>query len=408
VIVHAIKADVDVDRARRAAEPSRRIVLTKASTIKPRPVRWLWLERVAAGVLSLLAGREGLGKSTVAYTVLADITRGRLQGIYYGQPRDALVAATEDSWEFTIVPRLMAADADLARVHRVDVQTADLADGGLSLPRDLRGLETAADDVGAVVLLLDPLLSRLDAGLDSHKDAEVRRALEPLGAFADRTGISVIGIIHVNKSGNTDPLSTLMGSRAFAAVARSVLFVAADPDNEEVRLLGVPKTNLGRPNLPTLAFSIEEAKVADSPEGPVLTGRLVWQGESGRTVREAIEAATLASGDKTATSEAIDWLRDYLAAHDGTVDSAAVKREGSKAGHSTSALQRARQRLHLVKTTSGFPRRSFWSQSSHQQGRHTTEMNEMNGTTESQSSQSCQSLQSFKAREDETNVDNRI
>ena len=95
--------------------PGRRIVLTAASTIAVRPVRWLWKGRVPLGSLALVAGREGIGKSTVAYTLAADITRGRLYGEYLDRPRSVLVAATEDSWEHTIVPRLMAACADLER-----------------------------------------------------------------------------------------------------------------------------------------------------------------------------------------------------------------------------------------------------------------------------------------------------
>src|SRR5262249_16788372 len=136
--------------------------------------------------------------------------------------------------------------------------------------------------------------------------------------------------------------------------------------------------------------------------------KLAWCGESGRTVNEAIEAASLASGDRTATGEALDWLKDYLSANDGQADSAAIKRDGSKAGHSISSLQRARQRLRLTTTTSGFPRRSFWCQSSQPSRRHTTEINETNGTTESQSSQSSQSLQSFTGHGSETNADDRI
>jgi hypothetical protein len=46
------------------------------------------------------------------------ITRGTLPGEFYGEPKSVLVAAAEDSWSQTIVPRLIAADADLDRVFR--------------------------------------------------------------------------------------------------------------------------------------------------------------------------------------------------------------------------------------------------------------------------------------------------
>lgn len=339
----------------------RQVSLTRASDITVRPVRWLWDGRVALGTLALLAGREGIGKSTVAYTLAADVTRGKLLGQYAGTPRAVIVAATEDSWEHTIVPRLMAAGADLDRVYRVDVTTAEGDLTGLSLPRDLIALEKAVHDVGAALILLDPLMSRLAANLDTHKDAEVRIALEPLTALADRTGSAVLGLIHVNKSSSGDPLTLIMGSRAFAAVARSVLFVMLDPDDEATRLLGQEKNNLGRTDLPTLTFRIVGTKVADTDEGPVFTGRVEWTGESAQTIRQALESAGEGADVRSATSEAAGWLEDHLTSQGGTDDSASTKEAGRKAGHSKDALLRALKRLKGTTESSGFPRRTYWT-----------------------------------------------
>jgi RecA-family ATPase len=203
---------------RRAAELAddecvRHIVLTPASAIQPRPVHWLWRERMPLGELTLLAGREGIGKSTVAYTLAAWITTGTMRGRYLGSPRAVLVAATEDSWEHTIVPRLMAAGANLDLIFRVDVVTSEGLDGMLTLPSDLIEMERVVAESGAALILLDPLMSRLDGRLDTHKDSEVRRALEPLTGFAKRAHVAVLGLIHVSKSSSTDPLTTILASR---------------------------------------------------------------------------------------------------------------------------------------------------------------------------------------------------
>lgn len=160
-----------------------------------------------------MAGREGLGKSTVCYWIAAQLTRGTLTGEYEGTPRAVLICATEDSWEHTIVPRLMAADADLGLVYRLDVQTADHITEGLSLPRDNHQLTEVAKQYGAALLLLDPLMSRLDSTLDTHKDAEVRRALEPLVSAATAAQLTVLGIMHHNKSGSVDPLQRVRARR---------------------------------------------------------------------------------------------------------------------------------------------------------------------------------------------------
>ena len=69
-------------------------------------------------------------------------------------------------------PRLIAAGADLDRVYRVEV-IADDVHTELTLPRDLGKMRDIAHEVDAVLLIFDPLLSRLDDRLDTHKDADV-------------------------------------------------------------------------------------------------------------------------------------------------------------------------------------------------------------------------------------------
>ncbi len=278
---------LDLGRAAQQQTNSRRVTLTRASSIQVRPVRWAWQDRVPLGGLSLIAGREGIGKSTVTYTLAAAITRGTLPGVHYGKPRAVVVCATEDSWAHTVVPRLMAAGADLDLVLRADVVTSGNGPGSLSLPADLTAVELALREVNAALLLLDPLMSRLDASLDSHKDQEVRQALEPLTTLADRTGVTMLAVIHVNKGAGNDPLTSVMGSRAFTAVARSVLYVMRDPEDDAVRLLGLAKNNLGRDDLPTLTFTLEPVKVADTDEGEVWTSRVRWTGETNQRITEA-------------------------------------------------------------------------------------------------------------------------
>jgi hypothetical protein len=140
-----------------------------------------------------------------------------------------------------------------------------------------------------------------------------------------------------------------------------VLFVMIDPEDDTTRLLGQPKNNLGRSDLPTLPFQIKGVKVADTPEGAIWTGKLHWTGETDRSIRDALQqAAETSGGNRTAVSEAADWLQDYLTQQGGSADSAAIKKEGAKAGHSPDALKRARHKLKVSSVSVGFPRRTYW------------------------------------------------
>ena len=66
----------------------------------------------------------------------------------------------------------------------------------------------------------------INAKLDTHKDAEVRRALEPIVRLAHASSASLIGLIHVNKTSEGDLLNRIMASKAMIAVPRGVLFCA--------------------------------------------------------------------------------------------------------------------------------------------------------------------------------------
>jgi hypothetical protein len=340
----------------------RRVVLTLASDIPIRRVRWLWNARLALGILALLAGREGLGKSTFAYWLVARITRGELLGEYQGQQRGVLICATEDSWEHVIVPRLQAAGADLGRVYRIEVRTADDITVGLSLPRDLRDIEVAARQAEAALMLLDPLMSRISDRLDPHKDLEVRQALEPLTWIANRVGMTILGIIHLNKTGSVDILDRVMGSKAFTAVARAVCAVVPDPDDEagHRRLFGVPKNNLGRSDLPSIRFTVQGALV-ETLDGPSETAIAVLGDETETSIHEAMERSGEDADVRTQVADCKTWLREYLTENSHS-DSRDVKRAAASQGFSESTLRWARKSLRVVVTNlSTSPRRTVWS-----------------------------------------------
>src|SRR5664280_2838144 len=152
--VHIGELDVSPAKSRNGARnigvpieeegATREIRLTPASTIQMKSVHWLWKSRIPLGELTLLAGREGIGKSTIAFQIAAWLTRGELDGWFYGSPKNVIIAATEDSWEHTIVPRLTGAGADLDKVFRVDVIVDESRHGTLTLPRDVDELRKLA------------------------------------------------------------------------------------------------------------------------------------------------------------------------------------------------------------------------------------------------------------------------
>jgi AAA domain len=355
---------------------TRRVRLIRASDMTMRATRWLWEEDARTrwlplGGLTLLGGREGVGKTTIAYGIAARVTRGTLPGSFHGTPKSVVVAATEDAWEQTILPRLVAAGADLDCVFRVDTITPDGYPEGLSLPEDVAGLRLICEDEDVALVLLDPLIGTVGKALDSHKDADVRRALEPLSRLAHDVGVSLLGLIHVNKTQGNDLLTRLMASRAFSAVARAVLFAAA----EETPMDGLgaagdfflfeqAKNNLAAKVPHTLRFHIEGAKVGydQDLDEPIYGARIVWDGQVRGSIQDVVtEQESRAPAKENAQDRAAMWLEDYLGRH-GPTDSRKVKNDADLEGHAERTLKRVLGRVGVVVTTTpGANNATRWS-----------------------------------------------
>jgi hypothetical protein len=340
--------------------PGRRLRITRASDIEPEPVVWAWLDegegRVPAGALTVAAGREGTGKSSFGMWMAAQITRGTLPGAFEGRPRAVFYVAVEDSWKQTIVPRLIGAGADRDLVYRVEAVEAEYGETTLSLPQDNSLMEEAIAEYGVALVVLDPLMSCIGKGIDTHRERDVRTALDPLARMADRTGAVLLGIAHFNKGSGTDPASLITGSGAFKNVPRAVFGFARDDDNE-CRVMTQAKNSLGRADLPSLAYTIETAEVP-TPLGIASVGRFTFLGQSARTVDEILAAGQ--DTDRGERDEAADWLRGYLTDHGGEASSKDVKAAAAADDISARTLQRAMGKAGVTAERSGFGKGSVW------------------------------------------------
>lgn len=296
-----------------ASTSNRRLETRDFASTQMSKVRWAWDERIPIGTLALLAGKQGLGKSTLAYWLAARISRGELAGEFVGKPCNVLVYATEDSIPHTIAPRLVAANADMQKVHWLEMKSHDDITLGLTLPDDFVYIDRACREKDAALLILDPLMSRLSYKLDTYRDGEVRRALEPIKRLAEDTGSVILGIVHHIKGTSTDPLDAIMGSTAFTAVARSVHTVIRDPEDDTGarRLFGTPKSNLGRTDLPTKTFTIVGQQVAVM-DGMTSVSKIEWGRDIALSIADAMSNATMTPEQRDARTSAHDWLVRYL------------------------------------------------------------------------------------------------
>lgn len=354
-------------------EAARRLVLTPASTIRMRRVRWLWDTtpsgapptshgRIPLNSLAIAAGGPGLGKSQYAVWLTARVTTGTLPGELYGKPRGVIYAATEDSWAYTIAPRLVAAGADMDLVFRVDVQDDEEMHARLTLPKDISLMGKAAEAYSVGLLVADPLLSMIDASINDYRAAEVRSALEPLVAAADRHCFTILGLAHFTKAGGADPLSRIAGSGAFGQLIRCLIAFAKQEGEDGVDefVMSLEKNNLGRLGLPSHSYEIQPVTV-ETDEGPTYVSRFVLGPESTTSVRDVMRAET--NGDAGgAGSEVVEWLQGWLTDVGGSDEAREIKKAAKKESFSESAVDRAKKKLGIRSKQQGFgrDRTSHW------------------------------------------------
>ena len=237
--------------------------------IERQSVRWLWPQRLARGKLGIIDGDPGQGKGFMTLDIAARITRGRPMpdSNQRQAPANVVLLTPEDDAADTIRPRLEAAEADLRRIRILttttdtDPVTGKQRERFLTLPRDILLIETAVQADRAAFLLIDPIMAVLDPGVKTNSDSEVRAALMPLKAMAERQNIAVLLVRHLNKGGGDNALYRGGGSIAFTGLCRTAFLVAAHPDGGDKRVLASAKSNIGR-----LAPSLSFALTSDPPE----------------------------------------------------------------------------------------------------------------------------------------------
>lgn len=347
------------------SEFTRTVVMRRATDITDDVPTWAWRYgdrgRIALGTVALFAGRPGAGKSTSARWLAAQATTGTLSGCWEGQPVGVAYLAREESVNYIVKPSMRAHGTDLSRVYFPEVEIADSAEircapVGIA---DMAAFTDACRSLGVHLVVVDPLMSTISAKTDVNRNNEVRAHLDPWRQLAEDIDGVVIGVAHLNKSGNGDIVAGINGSSAFGEVARAVFGFAKDPEAEDgERVMSQEKNSLGDETL-ALSYRIDSAEVQTDSGRTAEVGRFVILGESDRSVgdvlRDAGRGAEIADGPER--SAAKEWLAAYLGA--GVHDSADAKRDGKAAGFSERTLQRARQDLGVVIRPDG--RKSSWS-----------------------------------------------
>ena len=234
---------------------------------EPDELMWLADGMIPSRKLTVIVGRAGIGKSTMALYIASAISQGiqpflstpllHHKGLF-NKANHVLIYTSEDDWNDTIAVRLLLHGAKLDCIaplrnqrdpklsfdwsgHRPKTENGDY------LLSDLELLIKNLRHNPVTLLVIDPLLDII-AGRNNNDPAQIRYAIETKINPILATGCTVIGVHHERKDARKEDLliDRAVGSQAWTAVARSVLHMQALPKR---KALGSGKTPKPRESL---------------------------------------------------------------------------------------------------------------------------------------------------------------
>jgi hypothetical protein len=329
---------------------------TLASDIEPEPLEWLWRDKIPAGKITLFAGQPDCGKTLAMLDFIARVTTGKDFPDGTKNERGAqrvLLAATEDDLKSTLIPRLIAAEADLTKVvilRRVVIKTEakqKTKKRMLQLAEDSKLLKlTLRNNPDIAVVALDPISSYF-GDCDPNKDKEVRPVMEAIADACESSKTAFVGIIHNNKRGDADAIGKILGASSIVGVSRAVWGFARDKEKMGEYFMSLVKGNLARKRT-GMKYQIIDATVVIDGKNEILP-RTDWLGESEESADEVLQKNRDADGSGNKDKKKIEVAKALVMAQLETGPKLLrdVYRIGEEQGISDKTIQRANRELGI-------------------------------------------------------------
>jgi putative DNA primase/helicase len=348
-------------------------IIVRAADIQPCTMPWLWYGHLPADALEIIAGVPDAGKSQVQCQYVACVTTKRpwpdgAPGMC--EPRNVIMLTAEDTLKGMLVPRLVAAGADLTRVEFITGVRKDDRDQMFLLAEDLEMLERTIAEIGDVgLVVIDPITAYMGGKVDSHRATDVRSQLGPLKDLAERAGVGFSVLTHPPKNAGQRAIDQYLGSQAFIAAPRIGHLCLEEFEQDEYgqrrptgRRLFTNSKNNPMPKRPTIAYRIVDAIGGTDPitGAEIEVSKIAWEEVIGITADEALAASSI----KKNRPDARMVLMDILA--NGPVHVKLIEERAAAHGLSKDQLRRAREKMGVgvfkERTEDG---RWFWALPQH-------------------------------------------
>ena len=220
------------------------VVTINAASVRAEPLTWTWKNRIPDASITWFVGKPGQGKSLASINVAATVSTGRdwddgarnTMG-----PKRVLMYCPEDSISRVVVPRLVAAGADLSKIDLLDSRSfrTYCPDGTkikrcLAMDEDMPALLTLLGKHPDIALMICDPITGIWGDTNVNHNKEIWPVVANLIELCEKRNLTFLGVAHTNKRGSdADAIDKIQGGSTMAGAARAAFLFSRDPDSED-------------------------------------------------------------------------------------------------------------------------------------------------------------------------------
>lgn len=208
--------DQETAKMQETAPQTEDYVVCKYADVPEAPPKYLWEPYIPFGMVTVVQGMPGSGKSTFLADIVACATNGKTlpDGTVLPEKLNAVYQCSEAGGPGVVKLMLQNAGADLNAVSFVQGDYVSLCDGRI---------RRLIEETNAKLLVVDPMQEYLESSMFQAQSS--RKEITNVSLLAEKTGCAVVLIGHFTKYQNKEELYQGMGSGDIVGLARSVLHV---------------------------------------------------------------------------------------------------------------------------------------------------------------------------------------
>lgn len=286
-------------------------------------IDWFWEEFIPNFNSSIFAGNGGIGKSLVLLSIIAHVTNGKsffCCGSTIQLPCGSVILMSAEGRDETdVVPKLIAANANMSLIHSITSNIGQLSKKRrlLELDKELSIIESKVKllkdtDSPVRLIVIDPI-SYFTGEVKDHVPRDVANFVHQINDLAKEYSLTILFNKHRRKQSGGHTFSSLAdevgGTAAWVNSPRQAVGFIKHPKTPNVFLMGSIKSNNSKEKNTCYSYTIESTTIEYNKK-TIKTVKLVWGDKM-----ESINLNQASSGElyeKTKTAQCSDLIFNHI------------------------------------------------------------------------------------------------